>query len=289
MHSPYFVLMQIPFPSMPTINRWGNSEGEVLFFLHANSYSSKMYLPFLDPLTKDYNILAPDLPGHGESRWNGRIDAWVNIANYYIDYLDKNPPGRPMVAMGHSIGGIVIMLMAIQRPDWFQKIILLDPVMLPKRVLTVLRSLRLLSLTHIIPLTRAAARRRNHFETRASALEHYSKKTIFSHWEPRFLEAYVETCLRENESGDFQLSCAPQLESSIYQSIPLNVWSLPKKLPVSALFIIGEKSDTVNQHGIKRLKRSRGNHIVKSIVAGHLFPFEKPADSMAIIKDYLTT
>jgi pimeloyl-ACP methyl ester carboxylesterase len=99
----------------------------------------------------------------------------------------------------------------------------------------------------------------------------------------------VETCLRENESGDFQLSCAPQLESSIYQSIPLNVWSLPKKLPVSALFIIGEKSDTVNQHGIKRLKRSRGNHIVKSIVAGHLFPFEKPADSMAIIKDYLTT
>jgi len=289
MHSPYFVLMQIPFPSVPTMNRWGNPEGEVLFFLHANSYSSKMYLPFLEPLTNDYDIWAPDLPGHGESRWNGRIEAWANLADYYITYLDNNPPDRPMIAMGHSIGGIVIMLMAIQRPGWFDKIILLDPVVLPKRILALMRALRLLSLTHIIPLTRAAARRRNHFESRASALDHYSKKAIFSRWEPRFLKAYVETCLSENGQGAFQLSCAPLLESSIYQSIPLNVWSLPKKLPVPALFIIGEKSDTVNQHGFNRLKRSRGNHIVKSIVAGHLFPFEKPAESMAIIKDYLTT
>jgi carboxypeptidase C (cathepsin A) len=44
----------------------------------------------------------------------------------------------------------------------------------------------------------------------------------------------------------------------------------------------------VNQRGIKRLKGSSGNHIVKSVIAGHLFPFEKPAASIEIIKDYLT-
>ncbi|MCF7923293.1 MAG: hypothetical protein K9M55_11385, partial [Candidatus Marinimicrobia bacterium] len=116
---------------------------------------------------------------------------------------------------------------------------------------------------------------------------HYSKKNIFAHWEPRFMESYVETCLHENGQGGFQLSCAPQLESSIYQSIPLNVWSLPKNLPTQALFIIGEKSDTVNQRSFMRLKRVRGNHIVKSVPAGHLFPFETPNEAMAIIKDYL--
>ncbi len=281
--------MQIPFPPEPTMNRWGNSQGEVLFFLHANSYSSRMYEHFFEPLKSDFDIWAPDLPGHGDSRWNGRVEAWINLANYYSAYLDKNPPGKPMVAMGHSIGGIVIMLMAIRRPQWFHKIILLDPVMLPKRILAAMRVLRLLSLTHLIPLTRAAARRRNIFESRSKALEHFSRKVIFSRWEPRFLQAYVDTCLRDNGQNSLQLSCAPQLESSIYQSIPLNVWSLPKKLPVPALFIIGEKSDTVNQRGFNRLKRSKGNHIVKSLVAGHLFPFEKPAESMAIIKDYLAT
>ncbi len=248
-----------------------------------------MYQPFLEPLSKDYDIWAPDLPGHGESRWNGRIEAWADLANYYIALLEKNPPGKPLIAMGHSIGGIVIMLMAIQRPDWFKKIILLDPVLLPKRIVTLFRVLKLLSLTHIIPLAKAANHRKNHFQDREIAHKHYSTKKIFSRWEPRFLDAYVETCLHENGRGEFQLSCAPQLESSIYQSIPLNVWRLPKKLPVPALFIIGEISDTVNKHGFQRLKRSRGNHIVKSVVAGHLFPFEKPKESMAIIKDYLAT
>lgn len=248
-----------------------------------------MYQPFLEPLFKGYDILSPDLPGHGESRWNGRIEAWVDLANYYIAHFEKSPPEKPMIAMGHSIGGIVIMLMAIQRPEWFKKIILLDPVLLPKRILGLIRVLNFLSLTHIIPLAKAANRRKNHFQDREIAQKHYAKKKIFSRWEPRFLEAYVETCLREDGNGEFQLSCAPQLESSIYQSIPLNVWSLPKKLPLPALFIIGDKSDTVNKRGFERLKRTRGNHIVKSIIAGHLFPFEKPKESMAIIKDYLAT
>ncbi len=270
------------------MHQWGNPEGDVLFFLHANSFSAKMYHAFLEPLENEYNILAPDLPGHGDSRWNGRIEAWIDIANYFVDYLDQSPPGRSMVGMGHSIGGIVIMLMAIQRPQWFKKIILLDPVVLPKRVLTAIRVLRLFSLTHKIPLARAAIRRKNHFQSKASALKHYSKKEIFSRWQPHFLETYVETCLRENPQGGYQLSCAPQLESSIYQSIPLNVWSLPKKLSTPALFIIGEYSDTVNQRGFRRLKQVKGNHIVKSIPAGHLFPFEQPSECMAIIKDYLT-
>jgi len=269
------------------MNQWGNSEGKTLLFLHANSYSSKMYQSFLEPLSKEYNIWSPDLPGHGESRWNGRIAAWSDLADYYITQLEKSPPPQPMVAMGHSIGGIVIMLMVLKRPAWFDKVILLDPVMLPTWILGLMRILRLFSLTHLIPLAKSAVRRKNHFDSKAAAQEHYSKKSIFSRWEPVFMEAYVDSCLRENGKGAFQLACAPQLESSIYQSIPLNVWRLPQRLQTQALFIIGGHSDTVNHRGIKRLKRSRGNHIVKTVPAGHLFPFEKPAESMAVIKDYL--
>lgn len=265
----------------------GTPDGTPLFFLHANSFSAEMYESFLAPLKIDYHILAPDLPGHGDSRWNGRIEAWADLANYYISYFEKNPPKKPMVGMGHSIGAIVIMLISIQKPEWFDKIVLLEPVLLPKRILTVIRILRLFSLTHIVPLARAANRRRNQFQSRAEALTHYSRKRNFSHWQPQFFDAYVETCLRENEAGTFQLCCDPQLESSIYQSIPLNVWSLPEKLSPQALFIIGKKSDTVDHRGFLRLKRFRGNHIVKSVPTGHLFPFECPTEAMTIIEDYL--
>lgn len=279
--------MQLPFPIEPQILPWGNPEGQTLFFLHANSFSAKMYHPFLKDLAADHQVWSPDIPGHGESTWNGRIQRWEDLADHFILQLERTSPTKPMVAMGHSLGGIVIMIMAIKRPGWFEKIILLDPVLLPKRIIGAMRILNLLSLTHIIPLAKAAVKRRNNFPSRASALEHYAKKNVFSRLEPRFLEAYVETCLHENDQGIFQLSCAPQLESSIYQSIPVNVWSLPGKLPIPALFIIGSSSDTVNHRGRTRLKRTRGNHIVKSIDAGHLFPFEKPDAAMALIKDYL--
>lgn len=281
--------MQTKLPERPVIHRWGKPDKKSLLFLHANSFSAKMYQPFLAPLFDSYDIIAPDLPGHGESRWNGRIGDWeMDMAEFYSRFLQKNPPQQPMVGMGHSIGGVVIMLLAIKHPQWFSQIVLLDPVMLPKRILAVIRVLRQFSLTHLIPLAQAANKRRQKFSSTQQALDHYSSKQVFSHWDQRFLEAYVATCLHQDRSGGLQLSCAPQLESSIYQSIPLNVWALPRKLSTPSLFIIGEHSDTVNQRGVKRLRRLLGNDVVKRIDGGHLFPFEKPAASIELIKDFLS-
>ncbi len=269
------------------MNTWGDPQGSTLLFLHANSYSARLYHSFLEPLFDSYQVLAPDLPGHGESRWNGRIQAWADIATFYSDHFTRNPPKTPMVGMGHSIGGIVMMQLAIKHPQWFSRIILLDPVMLPKRILAAMRVLRLLSLSHLIPLVNAANHRKVQFPSRQVALEHYSKKQVFSRWEPQFLEAYVESCLHETESGILQLSCAPHLESSIYQSIPSNVWSLPARLKTPSLFLIGRYSDTVNRKGMQRIQRLVGNDVVKRIDGGHLFPFEKPDESMELIKDFL--
>ena len=179
------------------------------------------------------------------------------------------------------------MLMSVQRPDLFVKLILLDPVMLPKGILTGIKMLRLLSMTHIIPLAKAANRRRTAFPDRTSVSRHYATKEVFSRWAPGFLEAYAETCLHEIESGEWQLSCAPLVESSIYQSIPLTVWSLPQKLTHPSLFLIGKYSDTINHRGFRRLQKRLGNHVVKRLDGGHLFPFEKPGETLEQIKDFL--
>ncbi len=279
--------MRSAFPSDFSLNQQGTAKKGSLFFLHANSYSAGLYQPFLEPLYDDYQVLAPDLPGHGNSHWNGRIQNWSDLADYFILHFEQNPPPLPLIGMGHSIGGIVIMLMAIKRPEWFKKTILLDPVLLPKHILWVIRGLKLTSSTHLIPLAKAANRRRSIFNSRQAALDHYASKKVFANWEPQFLTGYVDTCLQPTDTGKYQLSCAPHLESSIYQSLPLNAWSLPKKLTTPTLFIIGEHSDTVNHRGIKRLEGSAHNHVVKSVAGGHLFPFEKPAAAMVMIKDFL--
>jgi len=279
--------MVTAFPPELSLHEYGSARRGTLLFLHANSYSAKLYQPFLKPLENDYRIWAPDLPGHGESRWAGRIQHWNDLADYYLQQIGPKLSRKPIIGMGHSIGGILILIMAIKQPAWFSRIILLDPVLLPKRLLLSLRLLHFFSLSHLIPLARASTRRKRLFPSREAALEHYSKKLVFSRWQAEFLQAYVDTCLHPTESGQYQLACAPQLESSIYQSLPLNAWSLPKKVPVPALYIIGDKSDTVNQRGFRRLQRLGGNHVVKSLAGGHLFPFEQPEASMHIIKDFL--
>ncbi len=279
--------MRTPFPQTISMNPQGTAKQGSLFFLHANSYSASLYKPFLEPLYDEYEVWAPDLPGHGDSYWRGQIQDWSDLAEYYIKQLENTPPPKPLIGMGHSIGGVVMILMAIKRPEWFSRLILLDPVLLPKHILWIMYGLRLTSLTHLIPLAKAADRRKWLFPSRQAALDHYSSKQVFKRWEPQFLEGYVDTCLTLNHEKKYQLSCAPQLESSIYQSLPLNPWKYTRKLATPALFIIGEYSDTVNQRGFKRLKRLSGNNVVRSVAGGHLFPFEKPGLSMALIKDFL--
>ncbi len=276
---------QLPILHPP--HRWGTPGTSPLLFLHANSYSASMYEDLLKPLFSTYEVLAPDLPGHGDSRWNGRISSWQDVADNLIEYFDSQPPEKPFIGIGHSIGGIVLMLMSIQRPQWFERLIFLDPVMLPKGILLLMRGLRVVSMTHLIPLAKAAKRRRTRFPDRQAALAHFGSKKVFARWTPNFLEAYVDTALFETGSGELQLCCSPQVESSIYQSIPLNVWSLPKKLHHPSLFLVGAFSDTINARGFKRLASSKGNHVVKKINGGHLFPFEKPAETQKLIEEFL--
>lgn len=274
-------------PASIPLHQRGNANKGSLLFLHANSYSAGMYNDFLEPLEAEYQITSPDLPGHGQSSWQGRIDSWEKLADYYIQQLDLSAERAPRIGMGHSIGGILILFIALKRPDIFSKIILLDPVLLPKRILYVFRFMKLLSLSHTAPIARAALRRRRSFSSPEMALKAYSKKRVFSNWKEGYLEAYIKTCMRTNDDGSVRLACRPELESSIYQSVPVNAWSLPGKTSVPALYIIGSRSDTVNARGVNRLKRKVGADKVKTISGGHLFPFEDPEGTMAIIKEFL--
>ncbi|MCF7808699.1 MAG: alpha/beta hydrolase [Candidatus Marinimicrobia bacterium] len=279
--------MQSDLPEALSLHRFGGSTSGSILFLHANSFSAQMYQDFFSSLTDRYQVLAPDLPGHGQSCWSGRIHSWESLADYYLEKLDLNSVKKPIIGMGHSIGGIVILFIALKRPDLFSRIVLLDPVLPPKRFLAIMRVFRLLSIAHLNPLSRRAKRRRQVFESRRQAYSLYQKKSVFSNWKPGFLQAYVDTCFRQDEKGSVRLACSPELESSIYQSIPLQVWSLPKKISLPALFLIGDHSDTVNARGVRRLKKTGKQSQVELLNGGHLFPFENPEDSMTVIKEFL--
>ncbi len=277
------------YPNRITAQLIGDSNAQPLFFLHANSYCACMYMPFLDHLISDRYLIAPDLPGHGDSHWEGRITDWASLAEYYEGYLDDLGLDKSLIGIGHSIGGIVLMIMASKRPGLFSKLVLLDPVLLDRKLLFMIRLMRILGQDRHFPLARKAYRRKSHFTSRENALNHYRQKRVFAVFGDDFLERYVDHCMRSDEEGGLKLACDPRLEASIYRSLPLNAWSYLHRIVTPTLVLAGEQSDTLSSAGVRRLEHIGSNIIVKTITGGHLFPFEKSSGAEALIQEFLST
>ena len=268
-------------------DHWGTPGKPIIHFFHANSYCSGMYLPFLKPLLADYEIYALEIPGHGRSNWEGVIQSWEELADYFIQYLDSLACEKPIIGMGHSIGGVVSMIAAVRRPELFHKLVLLDPVLLPARILTLIRLSNLVGYRYKTPLISSATRRRRHFPSREAARQHYAGKRAFKHWQPEVFDAYVACGFRNAKDGGVELSCSPELEISIYRSIPTNIWGYAKRLHTPTLILGGDRTDTLLPAARKRLEKYQRWITTREVPGSHLFPFEFPLEAMVAIKEFL--
>lgn len=83
----------------------------VLVLLHGLGHTAHVWDRFTELV--DGPWIAPDLSGHGRSRWAKRYSFGnfaADVANAVADTLDGAiPPERPLVVVGHSMGGVVAL------------------------------------------------------------------------------------------------------------------------------------------------------------------------------------
>lgn len=62
-----------------------------------------------------------DLPGHGQSPGPGRdnVPAYAELIARFIETLGLSQ----VILCGHSMGGAIVLTLAVQRPDWLQAIV----------------------------------------------------------------------------------------------------------------------------------------------------------------------
>ena len=92
--------------------------------LHGAGLNAHSFDPAL--LALNLPALALDLPGHGRSDW--RSDASYRpdtLAADTIAALEQLAPGRSTL-IGHSLGGLTAAIIAAQRPDLVQRLIIID-------------------------------------------------------------------------------------------------------------------------------------------------------------------
>jgi len=268
---------------------WGG-DGVPTHFLHGNGFCAGTYTPFIQYLVDDLHILASDVRGHGGSDQPivKRVRHWDIFAED-LKILIEQKMSPPVIGIGHSLGAVTTYIAAAQYPHFFSGIVLIDPVILPRRLLWLIAALKLLGLRGNLPLAKIARRRRRIFKGKQEALRLFAAgRGIFKNWSKEFVHAYLECGLLEKDEKTAVLKCDPELEAQIFESIPLNVWRYAKKIKCPVMAIRGELSDTFFADAAQRLGDIIVDYELQTIPdTGHFPPMEKPQESARLILDFV--
>jgi pimeloyl-ACP methyl ester carboxylesterase len=262
--------------------------GPVVHLAHANGFPPGTYRPLAEALAEHYHVLA--LPGR--PLWPGSrpesAPTWQPLAGDLVEGL--NELGLSGIGgVGHSLGGVLTMWVAIRRPDLFRAVVLIEPVILPAAWLWGLRLVRRLGLEHRQPLVQGALHRHRTWPSRQAAFSHYREKTLFARWSDDALWAYVESGLIEGKDGQFELAYPPKWEAHIFGTTPTGIWRDVARLETPALVIRGEASETFRPAAQARMARLLPEaQFVTVAGAGHLVPMERPAETAAAIPGFVS-
>jgi abhydrolase domain-containing protein 6 len=95
--------------------------------IHGFTGSKENWYPLASQLRGRYRLLIPDLPGWGESERKPGTDYGFSAqAQRIADFIEVESPGKPVVLLGHSMGGGIAALVAARYPRLVAKVGLLD-------------------------------------------------------------------------------------------------------------------------------------------------------------------
>lgn len=251
--------------------------GEI-FFAHANGFPSKTYQKLLAALQPDYGVRYLERHGHDPRFPVGRN--WQCLTDELIHHLEQGD--QPVLGVGHSLGGILHYHAALQRPDLYQGVVMLDSPVLTKRDQWFIRAAKGLGfIDRVTPAARSLGRREQ-FASRQQARDYFSAKSLFRDFDPECLEAYVEHGLHPVEQG-FALRFDPAIEMQIYRNIPHHNPGSLNQLQVPLLVVKGEQSPLIREHQCRFLSKQVHAQL-RTLPGSHMFPLERPEETAHLLR-----
>ena len=103
------------------------ADAPTIVMVHGFTGSKENWYPLAAQLGRRYRLLIPDLPGWGESeRKPDAVYGFTEQAANVDAFIRALSPGKPVVLLGHSMGGGVAALAAARYPNDVDRVGLLD-------------------------------------------------------------------------------------------------------------------------------------------------------------------
>jgi pimeloyl-ACP methyl ester carboxylesterase len=257
-------------------------KGPVLLLLHGIAGSSQTWLPSMEPLQRDYTVLAPDFLGHGRSAKPLGDYSLGNHASGMRDFLHVLGIERATV-VGQSFGGGVAMQFAYQFPERCERLVLVDAGGLGREVSWMLRLVTLPAAEYVLPVIFSAPVRnvgdsilgllRDRGIRHVRAAEMW--QSFASLTEPANRQAFIRTMRAVIDPGGQSVSAMDRLY-------------LAANMPT--LIVWGDKDKIIPMvHAYKAHEAMPNSRLAIMEGVGHYPHVEEPGRFVEILVDFLQT
>jgi len=268
---------------VPNIDFGG--QGDLLHFSHANGYPPAAYRALIARLTASHQVIASvHRPLWQPAPAPESVKSWEVFADDVRTSLQDH--AKPVFSIGHSMGAAAIVLAAARAPHLFRGLILIEPVLVPRRYLVLLRFFGMFAPAQV-PMIRTTLQRKHRWSNREEAFAHYRPKGVFRRISDEALWDYVNHCLVDERVGPVSLQYSREWEAHCYTLVH-NLWRVLPQLKMPVLGIRGAETNTLSAASWQRWQAMSPQHdYIEMAGTGHLVPFEQPEPLATHIQDWI--
>ena len=243
---------------------WGGS-GPKLVLLHSMGMDAHGFDRFADALQGEYRLLALDILGHGDSDKPGEPVGLPEHAE-----IIRGGYGQlgfvPNVLIGHSVGGMLGMILAAEHPDDLEGLVLVD----------------------IAPFKLTGRSTRQPppelFSGEEEARSYIRKR--YPRFTPEAVENRMMHAFVRDGRGRLRLKATG---ATIRPSLAVDLWPYVERIGVPTLLIRGGESDLVTEEALERMRRTMPRLEVVTVEgATHMVPQDRPEEFEGHVRSFLT-
>lgn len=197
--------------------------GKPLILLHGWLGSWRYWMPTMEALADSYRTYALDFWGFGDSDKPGecyRVNDYVGLVEEFMEGLGVSQ----CALIGHSLGGVVALRVALERPQWVEKLVLVDTPIQGAGLSTSLKMVR-------NPLSRLLARPRTLIRLWMRAL-----KRVSAAWTEMYEEILEDTVKLDHAA----------VQQTVEDMLDLDMGSRLERLYTHTLVVYGERDEFVD-------------------------------------------
>lgn len=274
------------------LRRFAHPTGPRLAITHGNGFAVDGFRVFWEPLLKDFDVVLFDMRNHGMNppsrAVNHHYPQLADDVAHIRAAIDTHWGKRQTVGIFHSMSSRSAMKQAVDGEWIWDALVLFDPPNVPLRGHRLYEKMRRFENR----LVEYALNRQEEFETVEELVENYRTAPGSKSWLPEAQEDMARAVLRPKEGSGYELACRRECEASIYlEALKLDLWPNASEFGGPFIMICADPSvekGSPTAEPNRALAEEGGYEYAVVPGSGHLLQIEKPAECVAIVRDFLT-